>query len=103
MIRKLARSTAPAALALALAGCAGIGDRDPHAPLPPGPGAGASLEPAGAGAIAQQTFVTGETTPRAWWEQFSCDQLNVLVQQALSANNDLAAADAALRAAQAQA
>ena len=103
MIRKLARSTAPAVLALALAGCTGIGDRDPHAPLPPGPGAGASLEPAGAGAIAQQTFVTGETTPRAWWEQFSCDQLNVLVQQALSANNDLAAADAALRAAQAQA
>lgn len=101
MIRKLALSAAP--LALVLSGCGGIGDRDPHAVLPPSPGAGASLDPAAAGAVPVQTFDVGAATPRTWWEQFGCDQLDTLVTQALAGNNDLAAADAALRAAQAQA
>lgn len=101
MIRKLGLSVAP--LALALSGCGGIGDRDPRAALPPSPGAGASVEPAAAGTVPVQTFDVGAATPRAWWEQFGCEQLDMLVQDALKNNNDLAAADAALRAAQAQA
>lgn len=101
MIRRLALSAAP--IALALGGCAGIGDRDPHAALPAAPGAGASLDPAAAGSVSVQTFEAGATTPPAWWEQFGCDGLDALVEQALAGNNDLAAADAALRAAQAEA
>ncbi|MDE2561654.1 MAG: efflux transporter outer membrane subunit [Sphingomonadales bacterium] len=96
-------AAAPALLALALAGCGAIGDSDPHAQLPPAPGAGAPLDPAVAAGAPAQVFEPGVTTPRAWWTAFGCDSLDALVGEALAHNNDLAAADAALRAAEASA
>lgn len=100
----IGRNTILAALCVGLlCGCTGVGDTDPHAPLPPQPGAGAPLDPAGGGPVTRQEFVIGETTPRAWWEQFGCPSLDSLVTTALAANNDIAAADAALGAARAQA
>ena len=48
------------------------------------------------GAPAQQ-LILGMATPQRWWEQFGNVQLTALVDEALTANADLAAADAALR------
>jgi len=90
-----------AGLAALLASCAGPTNTRPFAPLPPAPGAGAPLAPATGTGLASQAFVVGQTTPRAWWEQFGCGDLNRLVTAALAANDDLAAADAALRSARA--
>jgi len=95
------RWTAVSLTALALAGCTSIGDPDPHALLPPNAGAGAPLRPARPGLAPQQTFAIGQATPAGWWRAFGCAPLDALEAQALTANNDLAAADAALRQARA--
>lgn len=47
-----------------------------------------------------QSFVAGADIPAQWWELFHSSALNTLVQRALSANPNLDAALAALRAAQ---
>lgn len=45
-------------------------------------------------------FVLGAAVPTQWWELFHSPELNALVQQALAANPNIAAARAALRVAQ---
>jgi NodT family efflux transporter outer membrane factor (OMF) lipoprotein len=97
------RLALPLAVCALLAGCTGIGDGDPHARLPMVPGAGAPTSPTSGSAVPAQTFAIGETTPHAWWTAFGCADLDKLVEQGLAGSNDIAAADAALRAAQAQA
>lgn len=97
------RLALPFAACVLVAGCTGIGDPDPHARLPAAPGAGAPTSATSGGAVPAQTFSVGETTPRAWWTAFGCTDLNKLVDEGLSGSNDIAAADAALRAARAQA
>lgn len=95
--------TLPLAACAVLAGCTGVGDTDPHARLPAAPGAGAPTTATDVSGVPAQTFSIGETTPRAWWKEFGCSDLDTLVDQGLAGSNDIAAADAALRAAQAQA
>jgi len=51
------------------------------------------------GGVAQR-FVEGQEVPARWWTTFGSEALNQLVDAALAANPDLAAAEAALRAAQ---
>lgn len=102
MITRL-RLALPLAACTLLAGCTGIGDPTASAPLPSAPGASAPTTTAGGGVVPAQSFALGETTPRAWWTEFGCNDLNTLVDAGLAGSNDIAAADAALRAAQAQA
>lgn len=52
------------------------------------------------GGGAAQRFVEGQEVPARWWTTFGSDDLNQLVDAALAANPDLAATEAALRAAQ---
>jgi len=44
-----------------------------------------------------QTFQHGAEIPAQWWTMFHSEKLNTLVEQALKANQDVAAAQAALR------
>ncbi|WP_421836884.1 efflux transporter outer membrane subunit [Novosphingobium sp.] len=97
------RFALPVAVCALVAGCTGIGDADPRARLPAVAGAGAPTSATVGNAVAVQTFAVGETTPRAWWQAFGCSDLDQLVDQGLAGSNDIAAADAALRAARAQA
>nr|WP_315218515.1 efflux transporter outer membrane subunit [uncultured Duganella sp.] len=53
--------------------------------------------PVGGGAA--QRFAEGREVPARWWTTFGSENLNQLVDAALAANPDLAAAEAALRAA----
>ncbi|USX24206.1 efflux transporter outer membrane subunit [Oxalobacteraceae bacterium OTU3CINTB1] len=55
---------------------------------------------AAVGGGAAQRFVEGQELPAHWWTAFGSDDLNRLVDAALAANPDLAAAEAGLRAAQ---
>ncbi|MBB4132071.1 efflux transporter outer membrane subunit [Xanthomonas sp. 3075] len=92
------------AAAVSVGGCA-VGP-DFHRPAPPDtdrytpaamPARTAAADVAG-GAV--QQFVPGQDVPAAWWRAFGSPQLDALVDQALEANPDLQAADAALRQAQ---
>ena len=56
---------------------------------------------AGRGGVEQQAYVQGLDIPRRWWELFHCDPLNSVVARAIDRNPDLAAAQAALRIANA--
>ena len=47
-----------------------------------------------------QHFVSGQSIPAYWWQNFGSSQLNALVNQALQASPSLAAAQATLRQAQ---
>ena len=49
---------------------------------------------------AAQKFVPGADVPGQWWTLYKSDALNKLVDQALKANTDLEAQEAALRQAQ---
>jgi len=49
---------------------------------------------------ASQTFAEDKDIPADWWKLFGSDPLNALMEQALKANPDLQAAQAALRQAQ---
>ena len=60
----------------------------------PAHGETASAESAGGGA---QRFVAGMDIPSQWWTLFKSPELNHLVEQALKANPDVGAAQAALR------
>jgi len=96
---------APATLAalLALTGCVGpdfVRPAPPEAayqPASPPQGTVAS-EPDGRGA---QRFDTSAAPPAAWWRLFGSDQLDALVDRALTANPTVAAGEAALKAAHA--
>jgi NodT family efflux transporter outer membrane factor (OMF) lipoprotein len=75
--------------------------------------ADASLSPTGAGNAAitpivprsgpPQTFTPGAAVPAEWWRSFGCPALDGLVAKALTANNDIQTANAALRQAREQA
>jgi NodT family efflux transporter outer membrane factor (OMF) lipoprotein len=81
------------ALALALPGCAvGPDFHRPSAPTVTG------YTPAPLSNDPQ--FAWGQDVSAQWWTQFNSPALNALVEQALKANPDLAAARAALKAAQ---
>ncbi|WP_294088434.1 efflux transporter outer membrane subunit [Sphingomonas sp.] len=92
MIRPAPRASMLAALAL-LVGCT-VGPRNPGTtvPLPPERPAD-TIAPASGPA---QQLVAGTLVERGWWKKFGSAKLNALVDRALAANNDLAAADAAL-------
>jgi len=77
------------ALALLLAGCAGA---PPPKPLPAAPSAEWS---------AQDPALTGATMRFDWWTAFGSPELDRLVDEALAANHEIAAAQANLRAARA--
>ena len=89
---------------LLLAGCA-VGP-DFHRPAPPAVG-GYTPEPLSMETAAvdipggaAQRFVQGLDIPGQWWTLFHSASLNALIEQALKANPDLQAAQAALRVAQ---
>src|ERR1700678_4616974 len=88
-----------AATIAVLAGCTlGPDFQVPPAPLEAGYGADAASTasvPVAAGAA--QTFVTGKDIPGDWWALFRSRHLNGLIEQALKANPNLQAAQAALR------
>lgn len=73
-------------------------DLDAHAALPPA-ATPAAITPASGPA---QAFVPTAATAN-WWTAFASPQLDALVAEALSRNNDIATADAALRQAREQA
>lgn len=76
--------------ALALCGCAvGPDFREPPAPTTTGYGA---ISP-----IAGQALAPGMAVPTEWWRLFGSAELDAMVAEALAANADLKAADAALR------
>jgi NodT family efflux transporter outer membrane factor (OMF) lipoprotein len=99
----VAAAVALCAAVVLCAGCA-VGP-DFHAPAPPraasyGPDA-AHATAASAGPAGQaQRFLAGEDLPARWWQAFDSPEIDALVRQTLSANPDLQAARAALRAAQ---
>lgn len=73
-------------------------------PLPPTPAGNAPasvltapVAPEGGPA---QAFAVGTPVPALWWREFGNDALNALVERALAASPDIAAADATLRQAQ---
>jgi NodT family efflux transporter outer membrane factor (OMF) lipoprotein len=94
-------TAATVAVVLVLAGCTlGPDFLRPGAPdvegytADPLPEQTASADIAGGAA---QKFVTGQDIPGQWWELFHSKPLSKLVEEALRANPDLAAAHAALR------
>jgi NodT family efflux transporter outer membrane factor (OMF) lipoprotein len=90
------RAAALLVLAL-LPGCAVGPDFQPPPP-PPVAGylPGGRLSPA----VAGRTFQPGADIPPRWWELLHSRHLNVLIEQGIAHNPDLAAAEAALRVAQ---
>lgn len=104
MNNTLAAQIAALLSAGALAGCAAgpdyvrpaapVAQRYTAAPL----AAETAATPVGGGAA--QRFVEGGEVPARWWTSFGSEELNQLVEAALAANPDLAAAEAALRVAQ---
>lgn len=82
---------------LLLPGCV-MGPRNPTAPVAPPPAPVAeSIRPASAEG---QDIRPGAPLDLRWWTAFGSPDLDALVTQALAQNQDLAAADAALRQAQ---
>lgn len=90
-----ARRLAPLFLALALAGCASTRGLEPQLRPADAEALAASQTLAGAGRIAP--------LPRDWWRAFGDAQLDALVDEALAGQPSLAAADARVRQAVAQA
>jgi NodT family efflux transporter outer membrane factor (OMF) lipoprotein len=82
-----------------LAGCAVGPDFKPE---PPPPTAGYLADRAG-DRVPGQRIVAGGEIPAQWWELFRSPALNRLVQDGLAHNTELAAAEAAVRVAQANA
>ncbi|HWU04111.1 MAG TPA: efflux transporter outer membrane subunit [Novosphingobium sp.] len=92
-----------ATLAMALAGCAvGPNFHTPPAPketaYTPKPAAPAEA-PSTALAGGTQDFAANGAVDARWWRQFGSARLDALVDQALAANTDLAAAQSALKSA----
>jgi len=97
--------TTGAALLAALCACAvGPNFKPPAAPTASGygsaPSRGRTASAPGTGGAAQR-FVAGRDIPGEWWTLFRSPQLDRLIEQALKANPNVAAAQAALRQANA--
>jgi len=93
MVRGLSASACGLALSLVLSACA-VGP-DFHRPAPPAT-EGYTVQPL----AGDPQFAFGQDVPAQWWTVFQSPALNALVEQALKANPDLAAAKAALKSAQ---
>ncbi|HZU65013.1 MAG TPA: efflux transporter outer membrane subunit [Novosphingobium sp.] len=86
------------ALLLPLAGCITPGPRaETTLPLAPAAAGNAAIAPIRPEHGPAQVFVEGGHVPARWWQGFASPALDALVEQALAGNNDIAAADAALR------
>jgi NodT family efflux transporter outer membrane factor (OMF) lipoprotein len=99
MGRALRAGVAIGILLTALAGCA-VGPDFERPKQPSGPAYPAGLqETSGDGDIAgnSQRFVAEMDLPAQWWALFHSEKLNRLVDEALKANPDVAAAQAALK------
>jgi NodT family efflux transporter outer membrane factor (OMF) lipoprotein len=96
--------TGLAALALTVSGCTALGpSRTPPQPAPPAHyslAAEPTQLPAADG-VAQQLALGASALPR-WWESYQSGALNALVEEGLSHNASLAAAQSSLRAAREQ-
>jgi outer membrane protein TolC len=81
-----------------VAACTSLGPKaeTPVSLAPTGAG-NAEIEPVDPASGEPQHFTQGAKVPTQWWKGFGNADLDALVDQALKANNDLAAADAALR------
>lgn len=84
--------------ALLLAGACTPGPRPDLSVATPPERAGETIAPMSGGA---QMLVAGSLVERGWWKRFGSPELNALVDRALAANNDLAAAQASLKQARA--
>lgn len=94
------RSILPALLATTLAGCT-VGPQHPTTELSLSPETPATtITPVNGPA---QALVPGAAVSAQWWTAFASPALDTLVQRALVANTDLAAAEATLRQLRAQA
>ncbi|HEY3948127.1 efflux transporter outer membrane subunit [Phenylobacterium sp.] len=101
MARSARSAALTAALGLALAGCAAGPDFKKPAP----PAVSSYVSPPLTGAVgtpgvtggAAQTFTSGADIPGDWWTLYHSTTINALIDQALKANADLAAAQAALK------
>ena len=97
----MSRSLAVGALMAALAACAvGPNYRRPSPPSAPGYGSASVPEQTVAAADqggSTQRLVAGMDIPGQWWTLFESPKLSRLVDQALKANPNVAAAEAALR------
>jgi NodT family efflux transporter outer membrane factor (OMF) lipoprotein len=98
---------APCFLVIAVAGCA-VGPDFKHPETPPAAGYSAQPAPVTIPATkdaadktsTEQRVVQGLDIPGQWWTLFHSKELNTLIEQAIKANPDLQAAQAALRVAQ---
>ena len=95
------RTAATATLAAGLAACSvGPQYKPPEAPRAPdygaAPAAGSVLAPE-EGAASAQRFVAGMDIPGEWWQLFGSAKLSGLIEDALKANPNIAAAQAALK------
>lgn len=95
------RAILPCLIALAslLAGCA-VG---PDFKTPEGPSTNSYLSDAGGDRLPGRTIARGAEIPPQWWELLQSPALNRLVADGIAHNADLAAAEAAVRVAQANA
>jgi NodT family efflux transporter outer membrane factor (OMF) lipoprotein len=100
----LSRVSALALGLLSFAGCA-VGPNFHRPAVPAVKGYTAEPAPAavpadGVAGVDSQRFAFGRDIPAQWWQLFHCELLNSLIAQALQANTDLKAAQAALRVAE---
>lgn len=95
------RSRFVALLALMPLGACTVGPQHPTTPISLAPPVDATVIAPTAGPA--QTIVPGAAVKADWWTEFGSAKLDLLVKQALIANNDLANAEAALRQAREQA
>jgi len=103
--RPFSRCTVAAMMAATVCGCA-VGPDFAAPPPPDGAGYSARPEPARTAAAdvaagAAQRFLKGRDIPGDWWRLFGSRPLRSVTERALKNNPDLAAAQAALRVAQA--
>ncbi len=101
----LQRTSLCCCLLAALCGCAAGPDfQRPPAPSAQGYGTTVAAQETVAAAVLHgqaQQFVAARDIPSEWWKLFQSPQLDALIQRAFKANPDIAAAQAALRQAQA--
>ncbi|MEG3143517.1 efflux transporter outer membrane subunit [Sphingomonas sp. RT2P30] len=94
----------PLALLLLASGCTFAPDiGDVHPSQPPTPAAAGSADAIVPATGQPQQFALGVAAPSDWWHEFASADLDALVVAALTANEDIRVADAALRQARASA
>jgi len=100
---RLSRTWAPGVLCAALLSACAVGpdyarpDVDKGADYSREPLPQATAAAGGVAGGAAQRFAAGQDIPGQWWQLFHSPELNALVEQALKANPDAAAAQASLR------